>query len=51
MDVRYVDNQSFYLDIKILLKTVIYVLVRRDIVPENKGAMEEFMGSKTGDEL
>jgi sugar transferase EpsL len=51
LDVWYVDNQSFYLDIKILLKTVIYVLVRRDIVPENKGAMEEFMGSKTGDEL
>jgi lipopolysaccharide/colanic/teichoic acid biosynthesis glycosyltransferase len=51
LDVWYVDNQSFYLDIKILLKTVSYVLGRRDIVPENKGAMDEFMGSDTGDEL
>lgn len=51
LDVWYVDNQSFYLDIKILLKTVSYVLGRRDIVPENKGSMDEFMGSDTGDEL
>jgi len=49
LDVWYVDNRSFYLDIKILLKTLSYVLARRDIVPDNKGAMEEFMGSNGGD--
>ena len=49
LDIWYVDNQSLYLDIKILLKTVIYVLARRHIVPYNRGAMEEFMGNETGD--
>lgn len=49
LDIWYVDNQSLYLDIKILLKTVIYVLARRHIVPDNRGAMEEFMGNETGD--
>ena len=49
MDVWYVDNQSFYLDIKILLKTITYVLARKDIVPHNKGAMDEFMGNDTGE--
>jgi len=49
LDIWYVDNQSLYLDIKILLKTVSYVLSRKDIIPNNKGAMDEFMGSDTGD--
>ena len=44
-DVWYVDNQTFWLDIKILVKTVFYVLKRADIVPAQKSAMEEFMGS------
>jgi len=51
LDIWYVDNQSLYLDIKILLKTVSYVLSRRDIVPDKKGAMDEFIGSDTGDKL
>lgn len=32
MDVEYVENQSFWLDIKILLKTVAQVLSRKDVV-------------------
>jgi lipopolysaccharide/colanic/teichoic acid biosynthesis glycosyltransferase len=49
LDIWYVDNQSLYLDIKILLMTVTYVLASRHIVPDNRGAMEEFMGNETGD--
>lgn len=38
MDVDYVENQSFWLDIKILLKTVAQVLKRQDVlvVPSSK---------------
>ena len=49
LDVWYVDNHSLFLDIKILLLTINYVLLSKGIVPDDKGAMEEFMGSKTGD--
>ena len=49
LDIWYVDNQSLYLDIKILLMTVTYVLASRHIVPNNRGAMEEFMGNETGE--
>lgn len=49
LDVWYVDNQSLYLDIKILLLTVSYVISSQGIVPDDKGAMEEFMGNDTGD--
>ena len=48
-DVWYVDNQSIYLDIKILLLTINYVLSRKGIVPYNKTSMEEFMGTKTNE--
>lgn len=44
-DVWYVDHQTIWLDIKILIMTVFYVLKRADIVPTDKPAMEEFMGS------
>lgn len=46
LDVWYVDNKSCFLDIKILFLTIIKVLLRKDIVPENKDAMEEFFGTK-----
>jgi sugar transferase EpsL len=49
LDVWYVDNHSLFLDIKILLLTIKYVLLIKGIVPDDKGAMEEFMGSKIGD--
>ena len=49
LDVWYVENQSLYLDLKILVLTVYYVLTRKGIVPDDKDAMEEFMGTKTGE--
>ena len=44
-DIWYLNNQSFYLDLKIILLTVINVLLRKDIVPYNGESMEEFMGT------
>jgi sugar transferase EpsL len=49
LDVWYVDNRSLLLDIKILILTIKYALLRKGIVPDGKGAMEEFMGTKTGE--
>ena len=46
LDVWYVDNKSFFLDIKILILTFYKVILRKDIVPDDKGAMEEFLGNK-----
>lgn len=46
LDVWYVDNKSFFLDIKILLLTIHKVILKKDIVPVNKGAMEEFLGTR-----
>ena len=46
-DVWYVQNQSFLLDIKILLLTVKKVLVREGVSPENESIMPRFEGSFT----
>ena len=43
-DVEYVDNQSFKLDLKILVLTLMRVLSRRDINANQETTMEEFMG-------
>lgn len=45
LDVWYVDNQSLWLDIKILLTTVSKVLKRDGINHEGEATMAEFMGS------
>ena len=45
-DLWYVDNNSFFLDIKIIFMTINYVLSRKDIVPYNKDSMEEFLGTE-----
>ena len=45
-DTWYVDNKSFYIDMKILILTMNYVLLRKGIVPDNNTAMEEFKGTK-----
>ena len=45
LDVWYVDNQSFWLDIKILLLTVLKVFKREGINPEDKQFVEKFQGS------
>lgn len=44
MDVYYVDNISFVLDIKIIFKTVLAVLKSEGISSETSATMEEFMG-------
>lgn len=46
LDVWYVDNRSFWLDIKILLLTVKKVLVRDGISAEGEVTMPRFTGSK-----
>ncbi len=46
LDVFYVQNITFALDIKILMKTVQSVLGRKDINNENSATMEVFKGSQ-----
>lgn len=45
-DVQYVDNITFFGDIKIILKTVGKVFKREGISSETSATMEEFMGSE-----
>lgn len=45
-DVWYVNNQSFFLDIKILLLTFLKVVKRSDIRSETSVTIEKFMGTK-----
>ena len=45
-DVWYVDNQSFWLDIKILWMTFLKVVRRSDISSDSSATMEKFMGNK-----
>lgn len=46
MDVWYVENQSFWLDLKILLMTVKKVLFREDINQSGHATAEKFKGNK-----
>lgn len=50
LDVWYVDNQSFWLDVKILAMTVLKVVRRQDISQGGHATMPEFMGSESDDE-
>lgn len=45
-DVWYVDNQSFWLDIKILFLTIKKVFISEGISQEGQATMEKFTGSK-----
>lgn len=45
LDVWYVDNQSFWLDLKILLMTVKKVLVREGISAEGEATVSKFTGT------
>ena len=51
LDVWYVDNQSFLLDIKILILTVLKVLKRENINPDNRDFVEKFKGSTKNDAI
>jgi len=44
LDVWYVDNRSLWLDIQIILKTVVKVLKREGVSGEGQATMSEFMG-------
>jgi len=45
LDVWYVDNRSFWLDLKILWMTVRKVLLREGISAEGQATMERFRGN------
>ncbi len=47
MDVYYVNNQSFLLDLKILFKTVAVVFKHNDINSSTDATMEAFTGTKS----
>lgn len=46
LDVWYVDNQSLWLDIKILLLTIKKVIIKEGISAEGEATMSKFTGSK-----
>ena len=46
LDVKYVKNKSFLLDLKILFKTTWKVFARKDITPKNHLIMDAFKGNK-----
>lgn len=50
MDVHYVDNYSFAMDVKILFMTVLNVLKREGISSETSATMEVFMGTQGREE-
>ena len=47
LDVWYVDNQSLFLDIKIILLTIWKVIIREGINQKGKATMEKFNGNKS----
>lgn len=49
LDVWYVDNHSFLLDLKIILMTIIKVFVREGISQEGQATMEKFKGTSPGE--
>lgn len=51
LDVEYVDNISFAMDVKIILQTVGKIFKREGISAENSATMEEFKGSSAMQEV
>ena len=45
LDLYYVEHQSFFLDLKILILTIINILQRKGISADGQATMEEFKGS------
>ncbi len=50
LDTWYVDNQSFLLDIKIMLLTVWKVIAREGISEEGQATMSKFRGNESGNQ-
>ncbi|PKH80050.1 sugar transferase [Psychrobacter sp. 4Bb] len=51
LDTWYVDNQSLWLDIKILFKTVKKVIIKDGISAEGEATMSKFMGNSINEEI
>lgn len=51
MDVHYVDNYSFAMDVKILFMTVLNVIKKEGISSETSATMEVFMGTPGREEV
>lgn len=51
MDIHYVDNYSFAMDVKILFMTVLNVLKKEGISSETSATMEVFMGTPEKEEV
>jgi len=49
LDVWYVENRSFLLDIEIVLRTVWVAFKREGISPEGQAHMPEFMGTQAAE--
>jgi sugar transferase EpsL len=45
LDVWYVDNQTFWLDMKIIVKTIWSVIAKEGITQQGRATMDEFMGT------
>lgn len=45
LDVWYVDNWSLWLDLKILVKTIVLVFKREGITQQDRATMDEFIGT------
>ena len=45
-DIKYVENNSFFSDLIIIIRTIIIVLTAKNINAKNQEIMPEFMGSK-----
>jgi sugar transferase EpsL len=50
LDVEYVDNQSFWLDLKILLRSALAVVKREGISADGHATMPTFMGEAKSDD-
>lgn len=46
LDVWYVDNRSFWLDLKIIFLTILKIIRQRDISPPNQATMPKFTGNQ-----
>jgi len=50
LDVWYVENRSFWLDLKIMAMTVVAVCSRKGVAAEGESTMPRFTGAKTVDD-
>lgn len=49
LDVWYVDNWTFWLDMKIILKSIWMVIAKEGITQQGRATMDEFMGTPQND--